>query len=122
MHHPYLRGFLLALTLTAAFTLGAAVDDSPVQFIMIAVGACLAAIPGRIARRKQPRPALSWRRCLRGFLGGLGVSLGCLLAGGGWSLQWLLALGAGGAGSVGFAVTALLCALACALPGRRPLL
>lgn len=119
MHHPYLRGLLLALTLVAAFTLGATVDANPVQFLAVTVGACLAAVPGRILRRKEQRPALSWQRCLRGFLGGFGVALGCLMAGGGWSLQWLLALGTGGVGSLGFAGVAILAALLCAAWGRR---
>lgn len=119
MHHPYLRGGLLALTLVAAFTFGAPVDASPVQLLAAAAGAFLAAVPGRILRRKEKRPALSWQRCLRGFLGGFGVALGCLIAGGGWSMQWLLALGTGGMGSLGFAGAAILTAVLCAALGRR---
>ena len=93
MHHPLWRGFLLAVTLTAALTLGAPVDLLPpgdrttlAQAAMIIPGAFIAALPGRILRRKEARPVTGWKRCAAGFRGGLGATAGLLLAGGGWSL------------------------------------
>lgn len=123
MHHPFVRGNLLALALVIALTLSrpvdAAPDMPPAMAAMIAAGAFLAAVPGRVLRRKQPRPKLMWRRCAAGFLGGLGAALGTGLAGGSLSLQGLLALGTGGAGSAAFVLTAVLTAMLGAWHGRR---
>ncbi|MBR4080808.1 MAG: hypothetical protein IKK21_03345 [Clostridia bacterium] len=123
MHHPLMRGNLLAFALVIALTLSCPVDASwgmPLATaVMMAVGAFLAAVPGRILRRKQPRPKLSWRRCVAGFLGGLGVAVGTGLAGGSLSLQGILALGTGGAGSAAFILTAVLTAMLGAWHGRR---
>ena len=126
MHHPWMRGNLLALALVTALTLGSAVDVQAgmpaAQAAMVVTGAFLAAAPGRILRRRQPRPKTGWKRCAVGFLGGFGTALGAGLAGGSLSLQGLLALGTGGAGSAAFLLTALAFALPCAWAGRRELI
>lgn len=124
MAHPLMKGFLLAVTLTAALTLGAAVNlnpGDPVQAGAMVLGALIAAIPGRVMRRRHPRPTLSWQRCLAGFLGGFGTMLGAGLASGGIFFHGLMAAGAGAVSSAAFIAVMLTVAMICAWARRREL-
>ena len=85
-------GFLLALTIAALLVARGSVDwlaayrleDGffAAALVMMAPGAFLASLPGRIRRRKEPRARTSWRACAVCFVGGVVMMLGAGLAGG----------------------------------------
>ena len=119
MRRPCGRGIVLALTLTLALALGRPVDLGPEALvdmnrftlalvIMVIPGAFLAALPGRLRHRGEARAATSWRRCAAAFCGGLAVTLGGGLAGGGLLLMLLTGPAVGSLGGWAFlAVTVL---------------
>ena len=60
---------LLAMTMVALMVM-AGDASSPAAWGMTAVGAFLAALPGRIRRRKEPRLRSTWQGCLLCFAAG----------------------------------------------------
>lgn len=105
--HPLWRGFWLAAGLSLLMAALGRADSLPFYayltelmqqtqavepFRLIAaaaviVGACLAAIPRRI--RRQGRRKTTLRRCIACLLGGVGMTLGLGLSGGGMLSGWL---------------------------------
>lgn len=105
--HPLWRGFWLAASLSLLMAALGRADTlpfytyltrlmqqteiiEPFRLIMAAaviVGAFLAAIPRRI--RKQGRRKTTLRRCIACLLGGVGMTLGLGLSGGGMLSGWL---------------------------------
>lgn len=74
------RGWLLLAVVIVALMVMAG-DAQPVAvWVMTAVGAFLAALPGRIRHRQEPRLRSGWKGCLvcfaAGFLMVLGAGLG----------------------------------------------
>lgn len=62
------RGWLLmALVMVTRMVAGSSADGSAV-WVMSAVGAFLAALPGRIRHRKEPRQRSTWQGCLSCFV------------------------------------------------------
>ncbi|MBQ8556812.1 MAG: hypothetical protein IJ438_13215 [Clostridia bacterium] len=99
--HPLWRGFYLSLTLVAAIVLMKGGVDALAAYrldrrglvlmAMTAVGAFLAALPGRLRRRKEARsPRPRWQRCLARFVCGAALALGLGLAGEGRILASLM--------------------------------
>lgn len=98
---------LLALAAAAALTLAGRIDFLAVYSqalrltgqaapfpafqaalaVMLIPGAFLAALPGRIRRRKEPRLRSSWQGCLTSFIGGAVLMLAAGLAHGGDGLH-----------------------------------
>lgn len=65
------RGWLLlALAVVASMVIGPSADMGSL-WLMSATGAFLAALPGRIRRRKEPRQCSSWQGCAACFASGL---------------------------------------------------
>lgn len=124
--HPLWRGFWLAAAIAAGlvlmgFTDGLAafrLERRAVAFCgAVTVGAFLGALPGRLRKGAKPAQATTWRRCLRAFLGGCGLSLGLALAGEGSVFSAFLT---GSAGAWGFALMALVGGFATVrIMGRR---
>lgn len=115
--HPLWRGFWLAVVMTAALVLLDGVDwlaayqlDRRALALSGAVvtGAFLAALPGRIRRRRERPSITAWQRCLRAFLCGAAMTLAAGMAGGG---RILPALMEGSTGAYAFAGTAWLAGL-----------
>ena len=111
--HPLWRGFWLAALLAAGLVLMGFTDclaafrleRRAVTFCgAVTVGAFLGALPGRLKRSARSAQRTTWQRCLRGFLCGLGLSLGLALCGDGRMLSALLT---GSAGAWGFGIAAL---------------
>ena len=67
------------LDLLAAYTLAGSRFQGAV-LVMLPVGAFLAALPGRLRRRGQPRPRYTWRGCAVCFAGGMAAMLAAGLA------------------------------------------
>lgn len=112
--HPLWRGFWLAAAIAAGLVLMGFTDclaafrleRRAVAFCgAVTVGAFLGALPARLRKGARPQQATTWRRCLRAFLGGCGLSLAFALAGDGRLLSALLT---GSAGAWGFSLCALL--------------
>lgn len=112
--HPLWRGFWLAVAMMAGLVLMGFTDSLDVFRLdrrmiayagAIVVGAFIGALPGRLRRGSRPAQSTTWQRCLRGFLCGLGMTLGIGLAGRGFILPALLT---GSAGALGFCAMALL--------------
>ena len=124
--HPLWRGFWLAAAIAAGlvlmgFTDGLAafrLERRAVAFCgAVTVGAFLGALPGRLRKGAKPAQATTWRRCLRAFLGGCGLSLALALAGEGGVFSAFLT---GSAGAWGFALMALMGGFATVrIMGRR---
>ena len=124
--HPLWRGFWLAAAIAAGlvlmgFTDGLAafrLDRRAVAFCgAVTAGTFLGALPGRLRKGAKPAQATTWRRCLRAFLGGCGLSLALALAGEGRLLSAFLT---GSAGAWGFALMALVGGFATVrIMGRR---
>ena len=70
---------LLAVILVALMVMAGEADPRAV-FVMMAVGAFLAALPERIRRRKEPRLKSSWQGCVVCFLAGVALVLAAGLA------------------------------------------
>lgn len=65
------QGWLLtAIAITARISMGAHADMTA-MWLMTAIGAFLAALPGRIRRRKEPRQRATWQGCAACFVAGL---------------------------------------------------
>lgn len=97
--HPLWRGFWLAMVLTAALVLLGGVDwlapyhlDRRALILCgaAAAGAFLAALPGRLKRRRERPPRTTWQRCLRAFLCGAAMTLAAGMAGSGRILPALM--------------------------------
>lgn len=97
--HPLWRGFWLAMVLTASLTLLGGVDwlaayrlDRRALALCGAAtaGAFLAALPGRLRRRRERPPRTTWQRCLRAFLCGAAMTLAAGMAGSGRILPALM--------------------------------
>lgn len=110
--HPLWRGFWLAMVLTAALTLLGGVDwlaayrldrRALVLYGAATAGAFLAALPGRLRRRRERPLPTTWQRCLRAFLCGAAMTLAAGIAGSG---RILPALMEGSAGAYAFVGTA----------------
>lgn len=124
--HPLWRGFWLATVLTAALALLGGVDWlAPYRLERralalcgaAAAGAFLAALPGRISRRRTRLPRTTWLRCLRNLLCGAAMTLTAGMAGGGRILPALLE---GSTGAYAFVGAAWLTGLVTArIAGRR---
>lgn len=67
------------LDLLAAYTLAGSRFQGAV-LVMLPVGAFLAALPGRLRRRGQPRPRSTWRGCAVCSAGGMAAMLAAGLA------------------------------------------
>lgn len=124
--HPLWRGFWLAAVIAAGLVL-MGFTDCPAAFRLerravafcgaVTVGAFLGALPGRLRRGAGSNQGTAWRRCLRAFLGGCGLSLGLALAGDGGVFSASLT---GSAGAWGFALMALVGGFATVrIMGRR---
>ena len=118
MRRPCARGTLLALTLTLALTLGFPIDLGPEALlagrrfalalaVMLVPGAFLAALPGRLRHRERARIPVRWQRCLLAFLGGLAVTVGCGLDGGGAAVLLFTGPAVGSLGGWAFLLAAL---------------
>ena len=97
--HPLWRRFWLAVVLTAARVLLGGVDwlaayrldrQALVPAGAAAMGAFLAALPGRLRRRRLRPIRTSWQRCLRAFLCGAAMALALGMAGSGRILPALM--------------------------------
>lgn len=123
--HPLWRGFWLATVLTAALVLLHGPDElAPYRLerralamaAAMAGGVFLTNLPGLVRRRGRPELP-GWKRCLRSFLCGGAMALGCGLAGSG---RLLPALAQGSAGGYAFLLTAWLSGLIVSrIAGRR---
>lgn len=123
--HPLWRGFWLALALTAALLLSD-VDSLMAYrlnrrglalFAAAALGAFLAALPGRLRRRSERPEKPRWMRCLLALACGLVMTASLGLAGSG---RILLSLAEGSTGAMAFAAAAWLTGLLTLLiAGRR---
>ena len=111
--HPLWRGFWLAAAIAAGLVLMGFTDclaafrleRRAVAFCgSVTVGAFLGALPARLRKGARSSQATTWRRCLRAFLAGAGLSLAFALAGDGRVLSMFLT---GSAGAWGFALMAL---------------
>ena len=94
--------WLVPLVLAAAMTVAGRLDllaayaltgdrFQGALLVMLPVGAFLAALPGRLRRRGQPRPRSTWRGCAVCFAGGMAAMLAAGLAQmeDGLTLTWL---------------------------------
>lgn len=71
MSDPRPRGWLLlAIAIVAKMIMGTSANTTAL-WLMSAVGGFLAALPGRIRRRKQPRQHSTWQGCAACFAAGL---------------------------------------------------
>lgn len=109
--HPLWRGFWLALALTAALLL------SDVDALMAyrlnrrmlalcgatALGAFLAALPGRLRRLRERPEKPRWTRCVTALVCGVAMSVGLGLSGSG---RILLSLAEGSTGAMAFVLAA----------------
>lgn len=124
--HPLWRGFWLAAAIAAGLVLMGFTDCLAVFRLerravafcgAVTVGAFLGALPGRLRKGAKPAQATTWRRCLRAFLGGCGLSLALALTGEGGVFSAFLT---GSAGAWGFALMALVGGFATVrIMGRR---
>ena len=124
--HPLWRGFWLGLILTAALVLLGGTDWLPPYRFdrraialggAVTLGAFLAALPGRLRRGRSTLPRSTWQRCLLAFGGGLLLTLGAGMAGGG---RILPALAEGSTGAYAFVAAAWLTGFITArIRGRR---
>lgn len=107
---------LLAIILVALMVMAGDANALAV-FVMTAVGAFLAALPGRIRRRKETRLRSSWQGCLVCFAAGLAMVLAAGLA----QMNGRLALGLmqGSVSAWAFAGIAWLAALVAARVKER---
>ena len=106
------RGWLLAAMVMAALMVMAGDANPWAVWSMTAAGAFLAALPGRIRRRKEPRLRSSWRGCLVCFAAGFAMVLsGGLADVNGRIISGLMA---GSVGAYAFAALAWLAAFAAA--------
>lgn len=123
--HPLWRGFWLALALTAALLLSDV--DSLMAYRLnrrglalfgaAALGAFLAALPGRLRRRGERPEKPRWTRCVTALACGLVMTASLGLAGSG---RILLSLAEGSTGAMAFAAAAWLTGLITLLiAGRR---
>lgn len=128
--HPLWRGFWLACVMTALLVLAGGMDWLAIYRLDRAAlalgggllaGAFLAALPGRIRRRRERPVRPPWRRCLRAFLCGAAMTLGCAMAGSGRILPALMEGSVGAYAFVGAAWLAGLIAVRAAARwrGRR---
>lgn len=65
------RGWLLMAVVMVALMVMAGEAEPLAVWVMTAPGAFLAALPGRIRRRKEPRLRSGWKGCLVCFVAGL---------------------------------------------------
>ncbi len=99
--HSFRRGLLIALTVAASAVVTGRLDVTPAYAlagrlmgrpapgagypaalaVMLAVGAFLAALPGRLRRRGETAQRSTPRSCLIALLGGFGMTLAAELAG-----------------------------------------
>lgn len=68
---PQPKGWLLLAAVTVALMVMVGEASLPAAWAMTAAGAFLAALPGRIRRRKAPRQRSAWQGCLVCFGAGL---------------------------------------------------
>ena len=132
MRHPYLYALLFALPYVLALWLGTPLnlaeglkaganalgggDVSGGAILTIAavpLGAFIASVPGRLRKKKQRR-STTVAQCLGCFAGGLLSMLGCLTAGGDFSLLLMTGAMTGTLSGLAFAGTACLVAVLCA--------
>lgn len=97
--HPLWRGFYLAVVLAAMLVLLGPADmlaaygfDRRMLALCggVLAGAFLGAVPSRLTRRRKPVQRTTWQRCLRAFLCGAAMILGCAMAGSGRILNALM--------------------------------
>jgi len=74
------RGWLLLATTVAALMVMAGEANALAVWSMTAVGAFLAALPGRIRHRKEPRLRSTWQGCVACFAAGFVMVLAAGLA------------------------------------------
>lgn len=123
--HPLWRGFWLAAVVAAGMVLMGFTDclgAFRLERRMLAfcgavtVGAFLGALPGWL-RKSAPPVSAGWKRCLRGFLCGMGLALAFSLCGDGRLLSAFLT---GSTGAWGFAAAALIAGFAAVrIMGRK---
>lgn len=106
---PQPKGWLLLAAAVVALMVMAGDANLPAAWAMTAAGGFLAALPGRIRRRKAPRQRSTWQGCLVCF----GAGLVMVLALGLGQLEGRLAQGLmqGSASAWAFGVLAWLAAL-----------
>lgn len=111
------KGWLLLVLVMSALMVMAGESDALAVYAMTAVGAFLAALPGRIRRRKEKRLRSSWQGCVVCFAGGLVL----VLAGGLANMNGALLTGLmqGSVSAYAFAALAWLAALVAARVKER---
>lgn len=129
--HPFRRAFLLALVLVAmmvmtgtpslyeTFTVRGGSPAALAFALMIVPGAFLAALPGRVSRRNEPRMMSTWQNCLLMFVAGAVLMIGAHMAGAG-DVRGMAGAMQGGVGALTFVACAYVAALiASRLADRR---
>ncbi|MBE5803594.1 MAG: hypothetical protein E7316_03680 [Clostridiales bacterium] len=108
--------FLLALVVVTLMVMAAEAHPAAV-WAMTAAGAFLAALPGRIRRRKEPRLRSTWQGCLVCFAAGLVMVLAAGL--GRMNGRLLMGLMQGSVSAFAFGAAAWLAALIAARVKER---